>query len=403
MFAYGASKDKELGIPGEHLRGVYSARAFVGWYNGLPEFANLDPDLQSGDSAAILGQGNVALDVARVLLTPVDELRYTDIAEHAVAALSRSRITKVSIVGRRGPLQAPATIKEIRELMQIQGAHFLEPDRGWSEHLGVAVKALPRQMKRVMELLMRGSKTQTDTALRMWQFLYLLRPTQLLAAGDRSHVGSIQFEQMVYAKPMQEALESIVNDTKHLPDWERPPIIMNKIRSLRVVGSAQTDDLAASAVFRSIGYLSEPLHGMDKLAIQFDRERGIIPNDIHGRVLAPQDGPGDLAAAHIPGMYCAGWVKRGPTGVIASTLDDAFRTADIVVNDWESGVPFNKQIEEVDKLGIDGVQQTLKDRHIRSVSWADWEKIDQEERRRGKLNNKPREKIVSIAEMLDLV
>lgn len=105
LFAYGASKDKTLGIPGEDLTGVYSARAFVGWYNGLPEYAGLNPDLEAGDDAVIIGQGNVAMDVARILLEDVDVLRKTDIAEHALEALSRSRIKNVAVVGRRGPMQ----------------------------------------------------------------------------------------------------------------------------------------------------------------------------------------------------------------------------------------------------------------------------------------------------------
>jgi adrenodoxin-NADP+ reductase len=105
LFSYGASEDRPLGIPGEDRRGVFSAREFVGWYNGLPEFENLQPDLESGDQAVIIGQGNVALDVARILLTPVDILRKTDIAAHALGALSQNKIKSVKIVGRRGPLQ----------------------------------------------------------------------------------------------------------------------------------------------------------------------------------------------------------------------------------------------------------------------------------------------------------
>jgi adrenodoxin-NADP+ reductase len=105
LFAYGASKDKKLGIPGEDLSGVYSARAFVGWYNGLPEYANLNPKLDAGEEAVVIGQGNVALDVARILLTDVDALRKTDITEQALETLARSRVRSVKIIGRRGPMQ----------------------------------------------------------------------------------------------------------------------------------------------------------------------------------------------------------------------------------------------------------------------------------------------------------
>ena len=132
LFAYGASRDKTLGIPGEDLNGVISARSFVGWYNGLPEYEHLNPNLQAGDTAVVIGQGNVALDVARVLLAPLKELQQTDISEQAIEALSKSRVTDVKVIGRRGPLQAPYTIKELRELLHMPGVGFVPPPEGLS-------------------------------------------------------------------------------------------------------------------------------------------------------------------------------------------------------------------------------------------------------------------------------
>ncbi|GKT50228.1 NADPH:adrenodoxin oxidoreductase, mitochondrial [Colletotrichum spaethianum] len=130
LLAYGAAKDRTLGIPGESgLRGVYSARQFVGWYNGLPEYAGLVPDLTKGEEAIIIGQGNVALDVARMLLEDIDVLRRTDITEEALAQLATSRVKRVRIVGRRGPMQAAFTIKEVRELMKIQNVAFHPVDK----------------------------------------------------------------------------------------------------------------------------------------------------------------------------------------------------------------------------------------------------------------------------------
>jgi len=137
LFAYGASRDKKLGIPGEDLKGVVSARAFVGWYNGLPEYADLDPDLTKGDTAVVIGQGNVALDVTRILLAPLDELRKTDLTERAIEALSKSKVENVKVIGRRGPLQAPYTIKELRELMHLPGVAFAPPPEGWEKLIGV--------------------------------------------------------------------------------------------------------------------------------------------------------------------------------------------------------------------------------------------------------------------------
>jgi adrenodoxin-NADP+ reductase len=152
VFAYGASKDRTLGILGESLNGVYSAREFVGWYNGLPEHAALAPDLTQGDEAVIVGQGNVALDVARMLLEDVDVLRKSDIASHALETLSNSRVKRVHIVGRRGPMQAAFTIKEIRELMRLPAVTFHPVDASLVpyEHI-----KLPRAPRRLMDILLK--------------------------------------------------------------------------------------------------------------------------------------------------------------------------------------------------------------------------------------------------------
>lgn len=163
LFAYGASKDRELGIPGESLDGIYSARAFVGWYNGLPEYAHLAPKLDTGRNAVIIGQGNVALDVARILLSPLDYLWRTDITEQALEVLKTSTIERVQIIGRRGPLQASFTIKEIRELMQLPGVgvqpilcHLLPKPE---------IK-LPRAQSRMVQLLSKYSKTPPESGKR---------------------------------------------------------------------------------------------------------------------------------------------------------------------------------------------------------------------------------------------
>lgn len=153
VFSYGASKDKTLGLEGENLKGVYSAREFVGWYNGLPDFANLEPDLTQGEDAVLIGQGNVALDVARMLLEDVNTLRKTDITTHAVETLSKSRIKRVHIVGRRGPMQAAFTIKEIRELMKLPDIGFHPID---TSLIPQDLKSLPRAPKRLMEILLKA-------------------------------------------------------------------------------------------------------------------------------------------------------------------------------------------------------------------------------------------------------
>ena len=390
LFAYGASKDRQLGIPGENLKGVLSARAFVGWYNGLPEYADLSPDLQSGDTAVVIGQGNVALDVARFLLSPIDHLKETDVSDYALEILSKSRIRDVKVIGRRGPMQAPYTIKELRELMNLPGVGFAPPPESWDELIQVERRKLPRQLKRIAELLERGSKTSMESADKAWQLGFLRSPAEFLSS-DGQNLEAVGFEQTEYT---EDAKAIVTGD---------PQKDLNAIRKIRVRGTGNKTMLHANLAFRSVGYQSEPLPGFKELGIPFDEDLGIIPNDMYGRVLSPDRGPaGPLTAGHFPGMYCSGWVKRGPTGVIASTMDDAFNTADIIVRDWKGEAKFNDD-DAGEKDGYEGVRKEMERRGVRAVSWSDWTKIDAEERRRGKEKGKQREKIRSTEEMMKVL
>ncbi|TKA82020.1 hypothetical protein B0A55_01722 [Friedmanniomyces simplex] len=400
LFAYGASKDKPLNIPGEDLEGVVSARAFVGWYNGLPEYADLDVDLTAGDTAIVIGQGNVALDVTRTLLAPLEELRKTDINEETVEALSRSKVRDVKVIGRRGPLQAPYTIKELRELMQLANVGFAPPPEGWDNLIQAPRKKLPRQLKRIAELLEKGSKSPLQTSEKAWQLGFLRSPATFLSEAG-AKLEAVGFEKTEYELPLPELLTG------------DPQSDLNALRAAKVQSTGQKGLVYTNLAFRSVGYQSEPLAGMEELGVPFDNARGIIPNDRWGRVMSPSLGIGGAASAltagHVPGMYCAGWVKRGPTGVIASTLDDAFLTADVMAGDWEqhatflgSGVGRNGDAD-VESAGYEGVREEIRKRGIRSVSWAEWEKIDAEERRRGKERGKEREKIRRVGEMLRIL
>ena len=402
LFAYGAGQDRKLNVPGEDLRGVVSARAFVGWYNGLPEYADLEPDLTRSDTAVVIGQGNVALDVTRILLAPLDELRKTDLTEHAAEALSRSRIKDVKIIGRRGPLQAPYTIKELRELMHMPGLGFAAPPEGWDKLMAVERKRLPRQLKRIADLLEKGSKTPLQEAAKAWQLGYLRAPAAFLSSNGQD-LEAVGFEQQAYTA---DPSTLITGDA---------PTDLNALRGLRVTPTGTKSLVHAHLAFRSVGYQSTPLEGLEDIGVPFDAARGIIPNDRWGRIISPSEGPaGPLTAGHVPGMYCAGWVKRGPTGVIAATMDDAFTTGDIIVKDWEEGVRFNPEPDDSrsageaeagsrgngQRGGWAAVKREIQKRGIRSVSWYDWTKIDAEERRRGQLRGKEREKIRRVSEML---
>ncbi|KAF1850750.1 NADPH:adrenodoxin oxidoreductase mitochondrial precursor [Cucurbitaria berberidis CBS 394.84] len=378
LFSYGASEDRKLGIPGEDLPGVYSAREFVGWYNGLPEFQGLRPQLQAGEQALVIGQGNVALDVARILLTPVDALRNTDITEHAIQTLSDSRVRSVRIVGRRGPVQAAFTVKEARELMHIPPVAFepIDPSLYPPD-----IKKLPRVQKRIAEVLLKGTKLSPRDSPKSWALDFLKAPISMNA--ESTHLSSVTFRRQQFAE-------------------DADPF--NNLA--RVVPTDEEITMKASLAFRSVGYKSTPLAGLLDFGVPFDTKMGIIPNDIHGRVISPSLGPGNLTAGHMHGLYCAGWVKRGPTGVIASTMQDAFTSADVIAHDWQADVPFLNDVSGGSGstgLGWDSVKEKVIAKGIRPLSWADWKRIDEVERARGRSKGKEREKFVSVEEMLAML
>ncbi|RYP23931.1 hypothetical protein DL765_000817 [Monosporascus sp. GIB2] len=373
VFAYGASKDRRLGIPGESdLRGIYSAREFVGWYNGLPEYADLDPDLARGDEAVIIGQGNVALDVARMLLENVDVLRKSDITEAAIEKLLKSRIKRVHVVGRRGPMQAAFTIKEVRELMKLHGVGFHPMDMSL---LPDEISKLPRARRRLMEVMVKGSTTKVEDAAASWSLDFCLSPTEFVGDADRN-VRSTIFERTSLAAPFDP--------------------------SSAVAGTGGRVEIPSSVVFRSIGYKSAALPGFPEAGILFDDVKGIIRNDGLGRVLrAPKDGDNaESQPSILPGVYCAGWVKRGPTGVIASTMEDAFSTGDAIASDWNAGSLLHAGESN---SGWDALRTEIDGHNCRIIGWEDWHKIDKAEKERGLLLGKEREKFTSTSEMLSVV
>jgi adrenodoxin-NADP+ reductase len=374
LFAYGASKDRQLGIPGEStLQGIYSARAFVGWYNGLPEYRNLNPDLQQGEEAIVIGQGNVALDVARILLSDIDSLQKTDITEYATEALRKSRIKRVRVVGRRGPMQAQFTVKEVRELMTLPDVGFAPIDTNLFPSDSAK---LPRAQKRITQLLEKGSKTSAKDATRTWELNFLLSPTAFTSSsGSGENLTNIEFQKMN------------LEDPRFDPGSRASP-------------TGESTTLPASIAFRSIGYKSEPLPGFEESGIPFDNGRGILPN-VGGRIISNDNKGGQ--ASHISGLYASGWVKRGPTGVIATTMYDAFETADAIISDWGNKAAFlnGKQGSTAD--GWESIRSDESTRNIRAVNWEDWKKIDREERRVGAEKGKERSKFGRVEEMLKVL
>ncbi|XP_012076735.1 NADPH:adrenodoxin oxidoreductase, mitochondrial [Jatropha curcas] len=368
ILAYGAESDRNLGIPGEDLLGIHSAREFVWWYNGHPDCKNLNPDLERTDTAVILGQGNVALDVARILLRPTAELATTDIASHALAALEQSSIRKVYLVGRRGPVQAACTAKELREVLGIKDLyiHIKEVDLLKSSEDEEELKS-SRIQRRVYELLSKAAASgpsHPSSGQRELHFVFFQKPDRFLYSGDQTgHVAGVHFEKTVLKG---------VGPGKQV-----------------AVGTGKFEDLDCGMVLKSIGYKSVPVDGLP-----FDHQKGVVPN-VGGRVLT--DASGDTTLLE-NGLYVCGWLKRGPTGIIATNLYCAEETVANILQDLEQGTLAGAT--SLSMPGREGLLELLDDRNVRVVPFDAWEKIDAEEKRLGVPRNKPREKLTTWEDLL---
>ncbi|XP_028674616.2 NADPH:adrenodoxin oxidoreductase, mitochondrial [Erpetoichthys calabaricus] len=360
ILCYGAEGSRSLGVPGEKLSGVYSAKDFVGWYNGLPANKDLNPDLSS-DAVVILGQGNVALDVARILLSPVELLKKTDITQASLDSVAACKIKRVVIVGRRGPLQVACTIKELREMVNLPGTKPVL-DRRDFEGIKDALKDIARPRKRLTELLMKVAMEEPSgrdaerwaAASREWSLRFLRSPIKILPTADGKKVAGIRF-----------AVTTLEGSGENA----------------KAVLTGQEEEVSCGLIVNSIGYKSLPIDD----GVPFDETQGVIPNDM-GRV------------CQTPGLYCSGWVKRGPTGVIATTMNDSFETARCVLEDIDSRVLDCSMA----KPGHHALRGLLEKRGVTPVSFSGWEKIDALEVTRGDEIGKPREKLLDVQEMLQL-
>ncbi|XP_021723606.1 NADPH:adrenodoxin oxidoreductase, mitochondrial isoform X2 [Chenopodium quinoa] len=366
VLAYGAESDRVLGVPGEDLKGIYSAREFVWWYNGHPDCRNLAPDLESTNTAVILGQGNVALDVARILLRPTAELATTDIASHALGALEKSSIRKVHLVGRRGPVQAACTAKELREILGLKDLYINIEDADLRKSpVDEEEMKSSRIQRRVYELLCKASTSRPmspDADQRELHFVFFRKPDKFQESEKRNgHVAAVRFEKTTL-----------------------------KVDSGRqvAVGTGEYDDIECGLVLKSIGYKSVPVDGLP-----FDSHRGVVPN-LRGRVLQATSGDHAL----LEGLYVCGWLKRGPTGIVATNLYCAEETVASIMEDLSQG-PL-ASLSSLQKPGREGLLELLADRKVTVLPFSAWEKIDSEEKQRGGLKHKPRDKLSSWQELL---
>lgn len=350
VFACGAARDLTLGIPGEELPGCYAAGEFVGWYNGHPDFRDREFDL-SHKVAIVIGHGNVATDICRMLLTPVQKLAQTDIADYALEALRASRVREVHVIGRRGPAQARFTNAELRELGEIEGCNPIvdacdvELDRVSGEELSG-----PRGEVNAKNLdIFRSFADRIPTASRSCHFHFFQAPNAIFGKG--------RVERIVLARTCLEGEPfRQVARTTH-----------------------ETIEVACGLVFRCIGFRGSQIDG-----VPFDSARGVFPNR-GGRITE--------ADASLPGLYAAGWIKRGPVGIIGTNRADGVETAKAILED----LPILRRSE---RHGTDELRQLLATRCARVVDYNNWLALDAAEVGRGRMVGKLREKFTRVDDML---
>ena len=357
-FTTGAQTDRRLGIPGEDLENSHPATEFVAWYNGHPDYKHLTFDL-SCERAMVVGVGNVAIDVARILVRTQDELKKTDIADYALEALANSNIKEVLLVGRRGPAQAAFTNKEIEELGEMEGADAvtLPEEVNLDELTTKYMEENPdRQTSMKVELLQSYAEPKAEPKPKRVIVRFLLSPTELTDDGG-GKVGGAKF---------------VKNE-----------LYVSKDGSLRPRSTDNTEEADMGLVFRSVGY-----RGVELPGVPFREDWGTIPNE-GGRVLdAPNGEP-------VLGLYTAGWIKRGPSGVIGTNRPCSVETANAMMEDKADGKAFTP-----DKLGDEAITDILQAKGVRYLDFPGWQKVDEVELERGKAAGRPRLKICDAEEML---
>ncbi|GAB3041862.1 FAD-dependent oxidoreductase [Sediminivirga luteola] len=353
IFATGCIADARLSIPGVELEGSYGAADFVNWYDAHPDYPQEWP-LQSRE-VAVIGNGNVALDVARMLAKHADDLLPTEIPDHVYRALKDSAVTDVHVFGRRGPAQAKFTPLELRELGHVPNVDVIvyPEDFEFDEGSMQAIHG-SNQVKQVTKTLTDWTLKEPSGAPRRLHLHFLHAPVEIL--GEDGRVSALRTE--------RQQLDG----------------------SGGVTGTGEFHDWPVQAVYRAVGYFGSPLE-----EIPFDAARGVIPND-GGRVLA-SDEPG---AAAVPGVYATGWIKRGPVGLIGHTKGDALETIGHLIEDAGAGrLPEPEAPEEEAIVGL------LQARGVDFIDWEGYHNLDAAERALGEPQGRERVKIATRAGMVD--
>jgi ferredoxin--NADP+ reductase len=355
LYAVGTAADNRLNIPGEDRPGSHPATEFVAWYNGHPDYADHTFDLNVS-RAVVVGNGNVAIDVARMLVLDPDEVAVTDTADHAIVPLASASITEVIVLGRRGPAQAAFTTPELRELGELKRADIvvrpedLELDPYSAQWL--ETEAEPTN-KRNVELLREYAQRPLKGHSHRIELRFLSSPVEILGEGEDGPVTGVR-------------------------------VVRNKIVDGRAVPTGEEEVISCGLVLRSIGYRGTPIAG-----IPFDERRGLISN-LGGRVLN-DDGK------HEVGEYVVGWVKRGPSGVIGTNKKDAADTVARIIEDRDAGA-----LNTPKDADRDACHEFLLQQCPQLVTWDGWRAIDEHETALGAPQGRPRVKLVRTDEMIDV-
>ncbi|MDQ3739947.1 MAG: FAD-dependent oxidoreductase [Actinomycetota bacterium] len=356
VYAVGTDSDRRLGIPGEDRPGSHSATEFVAWYNGHPGFADAEFDLRA-TRAVVVGNGNVAIDVARMLVLDPDEISITDTADHAIEALAAAQVEHVTLLGRRGPAQAAFTNPELRELGELKRCDVivdpaeLELDEHSARYLENEADATVR---RNVEMLRDYAAREPGGRSHRIELRFLRSPVEVLGDGEDGAVTGLR-------------------------------VVRNEMDAdLRAVPTGVEETLACELVLRSIGYRGRPLPG-----VPFDERRGLIRNE-GGRV-TEEDG------APLLGEYAVGWIKRGPSGVIGTNKKCAADTVARVLEDRERGAVREPVVDDAE-----AVEAWLRERVAGLVTWEGWRAIDSHETALGEPQGRPRVKLVRVPHMLEV-
>lgn len=355
VFCNGADSDRKLGIPGEDLPGSHTATEFVAWYNGHPAYRHHQFDLRQ-ETAVIIGQGNVAADVCRILAKPIDELKTTDIASHALEQLAESKVRNIHVIGRRGPAQAKFTSKELRELGEQTNCFTSVDSTGYqldsADEEELADKANENSAK-CSALFEQFKQREIYEQTKKIQFHFLLSPQQLLG---------------------ENRLEKIIFNRNQLSGNAFSQVAQS---------TDETMELDCGLCFRSIGYRGQPLPD-----VPFDTKRGVIPNN-KGQVVDQYGNPKEQ-------LYVSGWIKRGPSGIIGTNRADSVETIATLLSDITKLVAKGTIAESA-------LSEILKVKNDSTINYPQWQKIDAVETRLGSENGKPREKITDVNQMLAIV